>query len=355
MKINTLKLKNFRNHNSLEINFKGKSALIKGFNGAGKTNILEAIHLLSTTKSLRTKYDRELINHDADFAHVVANAALNGTEATIEMTIVKNPKYINSSKKVVKIDKVSKTLANFTGTLNSVLFTPTDIEVITGSPSIRRDYIDSIFFQINREYKKASLEYAKAIRQRNKVLELIATEHRGYNQLPYWNEKILDRGEFIQNQRHKLIDFFAERMPHYANLLGNSEDLLEIKYLKNEISEKRLNDYKEKEIITKRTLVGPHRDDFEIFFNGFNIANFGSRGQQRTTILTLKLCEIDFLSEHTKKRPILLLDDIFSELDPLHREAVESIMELQQTIVTTAFNAGQNLEFTLAGNMRELY
>lgn len=344
MKIETLKLKNFRNHETTDIDFDGRSALITGPNGAGKTNILEAIHLLSTTKSLRAKYDRELINHAADFARIEAQVQLNGSSVLLEMAIAKSPNFENASKKVVKIDRVNKSLTSFAGTLNSVLFAPTDIEILTGPPSLRREYIDSVFFQIDKEYKRSSMQYLKAVRQRNKLFELISEEGRGAEQLPYWNGQVIGLGTYIQKQRTELLEYFQNRIAVYAGKLGDPDDIYKINYLMNEISEQRIEKYADKELFTRKTLVGPHRDDFEINFNGFDIASYGSRGQQRTTVLALKLCEIDYLSEQSGKRPILLLDDIFSELDPLHREAVEGIMELQQTLITTAIEATDTIQ-----------
>lgn len=345
MKIITLQLTDFRNHKKIEMDLDGKPYLICGPNGIGKSNILEAIHLLSTTKSLRTKYDREVINHDANLARIGAKTSVNGDSLDLEMTIVKSDTFENSSKKIVKVNKVNKSLNYMAGILNSVLFTPTDIEILTGSPAVRRKFIDAIFFQIDKEYKKDLNNYTKAIRQRNKILENIRDLSTGQEQLPFWNEKILKHGKNIQTKRQTLFDFINSKIGDYEKKLNSKETKYKVHYKKNKISDVRLEKYKNAEVASANTLVGPHRDDFFIEFNDFDIATFGSRGQQRTTMLALKLCEIDFITKNTGKRPVLLLDDIYSELDPNHKDAIDEIVSLQQTIITTALGAGKELIF----------
>lgn len=336
MNIYNLKLKNFRNHVSTEWNFEGNSILLVGENGAGKTNILEAIHLMATTKSLRADYDLEMISHDENFARIEAEIKANGDSKTLEMLISKTPRSENTSSKKVKIDKVAKSLNNFAGTINTVLFTPHDVELVTNSPSIRRRHIDALFFQIDKGYKKATSDYKKAIRQRNKLLEQIREFGIGKDQLDYWTEKVIENGKVIQDKRFKFFDFANHNIEKFSNMLNTDKTDYVLKYLKNEINKERLEKYKHAEIAAAKTLIGPHRDDFLITINDFDVSKFGSRGQKRTVILALKLCEIDFIENQLSRRPILLLDDIFSELDDAHREAVLEIVNLQQTIITTA-------------------
>lgn len=343
MKIQKLKLTDFRNHKKLVVGFGGDSILIRGINGSGKSNILEAIHLLSTTKSLRTKYDRELINHEADLTRIEATATVDDDNLYLEMVVAKSKTYKNGSKKIVKINKVNKSLNAFAGTLTSVLFTPTDIEILSGSPSLRRKYIDSIFFQIDKDYKKTHSQYTKAVRQRNKILEKINERLANKDQLTFWDEKILELGSNIQRKRKDLFYFIQNGILDYTQKLNSKEITYKIKYHKNKITKKRLEEYQKAEIGSKSTLLGPHRDDFGIEFDGFDIASYGSRGQQRTTMLALKLCEIDYIVQTTQKHPILLLDDIFSELDPNHKEAVNSIIDLQQTVITTALDSKEGI------------
>lgn len=349
MKVEKIVLTNFRNHKSLVLDTKGHSVIIRGPNGAGKTNILEAIYLLSTAKSLRTKYDRELIRHDAEAAHINAIVGLNGENAELEVTVAKSPTQQNGSKKLVKINKVKKAQNFFTGTFNCVFFTPEDINIITGSPSLRRRYIDLLLFQISKKYKKVHSDYLLAVRQRNKLLENMRENSTGRDQIGFWNEKILEHGAFIQTERKKFFGFAQSEFRSYLGQLNSSSIEYEINYKQSELSEERLREYESREIASANTLIGPHREDFSIFFDGYDIGIYGSRGQQRTAVLGLKLCEIDYIEKVREKRPVLLLDDIFSELDPLHKEAVEKIIDLQQTFITTAQSSGDEIEFEKKG------
>ena len=345
MKIKALKLTNFRNHGKLSFEFDEKPALITGPNGSGKSNVLEAIHLLATTKTLRAKYDKEVISHDEKFTRIEVVVNLDGYDYALELMVIKNEKYANMSSKKAKINGVAKSLSNFTGTINTVLFTPSDIEIFTSAPSQRRKYIDQLFFQVDKEYKREHANYVKAVRRRNKILEKIRDEGKGQDELGFWDDKIIDTGTVIQNKREKLFAFLEKKLPKYGEELNGEKTKYHVSYLKNEISAKRIEQYKEKEIAAKATLVGPHRDDFGIKLAGFDIASFGSRGQKRATLLAMKLCEIDFIWDQTGKRPILLLDDIFSELDNNHKEAILKIIDLQQTIITSAEPVEQLKEF----------
>lgn len=336
MKIDKLLLENFRNHKELVLNLNGESALIVGKNGTGKTNILEAAHMLSTTKSLRATYDREVISHNEDYARMVMSVIPNGNLKELELFVVKSQRSKNSSTKKAKVDKVKKSLTDFAGNINSVLFTPHDVELFTQSPSKRRGYLDSIFYQMDKSYKRAHRNYKKAVRSRNKLLDNIREFGTGKDQLPYWDEKIIETGKLIQKRRKQFLDFVQKNINNYANKLNSQKIKYEVVYDKNKISKEKILNKRPSEIGAARTLVGPHRDDFIIKFNKHDISSFGSRGQKRTTILSLKLCEIDFINKVLGRRPILLLDDIFSELDESHKTAVTNIIGLQQTIITTA-------------------
>ncbi len=345
MKLINLALTNFRNHKKFKIKFDEKITLITGKNGSGKTNILEAIHLLSTSKSFRAGYDKEMINHDSDFTRIDAETS-NGDRSKLEMIITKSTNFENASSKKVKINGVTKTIYNFCEKTKTVLFTPEDIELITGSPSQRRKYIDLVLFQTGIEYKRASNVYSKALRQRNKLLEMINEQNVGQGQIDYWTDKVLENGMIIQNKRDEFFTFLKEAIKeHGAGLSGKDQVVFGINYKKNQIDEKRLDLYKEKEIMAKSTLVGPHRDDFEITMNNLDISAFGSRGQQRSAVLALKLGEVDYFTQFLYEQPVLLLDDIFSELDKNHREAVMKVMNGQQTIITSTEHFDLPFEF----------
>ena len=336
MNINNLALTNYRNHSRLKLTFDDRAVLIFGPNGAGKTNILEAIHMLSTTKSFKAEYEREVINYTSEFARIEARVEVAGEQEHLEMLVIKSKLFDNASSKKVTINKTIKSVHKFAGFFNSVLFSPEDIQLITGSPAHRRKYLDSILFQIDTEYKKATALYIKALRQRNKLLDTINEFGRGYDQIDFWTQKVLDAGTVIQNKREELFKTLTNKLSENGDVLNPNHIHFSIEYHKNEISKERLNHYKDKEIAARTTLVGPHRDDFELFINDRGLSGYGSRGQQRSAVLALKLSEMDFLTEKIGERPVLLLDDIFSELDENHRKAVNNVIKLQQTIITSA-------------------
>ena len=336
MKIDRLELTNFRNHKRLRLNFDGGPVLISGPNGSGKSNVLEAMHLLSTTKSMRTGYDCEMISHDENFARVDGQTEVDGDQTSLEMQIIRSDIYENTSVKKVKINKVTKSLQKFAGTLNSVLFTPPDLELFSGTPTHRRRYIDSVIFQTDLPYKRAHSQYTKAVRQRNKLLEQIRESGKGKDLISLWDEKIVETGGVLQKKRDELFSHINEKLLTHVRELSDEKISHLVSYKKSIVSMERIEQYKEREVAAKTTLIGPHRDDFIVLLDGLDIAFFGSRGQQRAMLLALKLCEIDFIQEKTGHRPILLLDDIFSELDERHRKAIFGIVDKQQTIITSA-------------------
>jgi DNA replication and repair protein RecF len=337
MKILQLEMTNFRNHSKASFNLNEDLILITGKNGAGKTNILEAIYLLSGAKSLRCRYDRDLIQFDKSFAIIKGDVETKEDKTSIELQIIANPAFEHTSTKKAKINKVPKTIAALTGTFSAVLFTPQDLNILIGPPSDRRKLMDSILSVAFREYKRSLDNYTKAIRQRNKLLEQILETGNGQDQLEYWTQNILKDGIFIQNKRKELIDFFNERINTKVKQLNGVK---RIKYDMNEMSQERLNKYAEREILARSTLVGPHRDDIKILADEKDLAEYGSRGQQREVMFAIRLCEIDFF-EHTKReKPVLLLDDIFSEFDKIHQEMVIEIIADYQTIISNTDTPG---------------
>lgn len=345
MKINKLKLTNFRNHKSFNLEFEGKSMLIRATNGSGKTNILEAIHLLSTTKSLRARYDREMIHYDEEYLRIEAQIEKHNDEIELEMFIQKNPNFQNMSSKTVKIDRTKKGISMFAGTLNTVLFTPESIDLISGSPSNRRKYMDMVLFQIDSEYKTAHTKYLKVVRQRNKILEIINETGSGISQLEYWNKELLTNGNLIQKKREDFLLYVQQNLNSYADKLSEDKLTFSLEYIKKEITEEKLKEYQHREIASKNTLMGPHRDDIDFTMEGHSLSSYGSRGQQRTNVLALKLCELDYINNSVGERPVLLLDDIYSELDELHKKAIDNIIPLQQTLITNADTDKSEIEF----------
>lgn len=335
MKINDLTLTNFRNHQDLKIDFDENVTLITGDNGSGKSTILESIYILSVGRLKTSKYDRDLIQYDKDFCTVKANIQTKEDSLEMELQIIKSEKFDHASTKKAKINKVTKSIQYFTGVFNSVLFSPADIQLITGSPSERRKYIDNILSQIDLEYKRSLNNYLQAIRQRNKLLENINKGFGGQNEIGFYTTQVLNHGKSIQEKRSKMFEDIEPIVSKYGKELNNKKTELKINYKKNEMSEERLQEYKGREIGAMTTLIGPHRDDFEILFDGHDISNFGSRGEQRSCVLSLKIAETEFIEKKKGDKPVLLLDDIFSELDGKHQEAVATCIENNQTILTS--------------------
>jgi len=242
---------------------------------------------------------------------------------------------IHTSTKKVKVNGVPKSIHGFTGIFKSVLFTPQNIDVITGSPAERRKYIDSVLFQIDKTYKRTHNNYTKALKQRNKLLEMIREERKGFDQLEYWENILEQSGSDIHKMRSDLLDFLDKKAKVYGKTLNSGYYEIEIKYKKSLITKERFSEYRNKEIAAKSTLIGPHKDDFVIEYNNYRLSDFGSRGQQRTVLVALKMCETDYIEEKTKETPVLLLDDIFSELDKKHREILINMVPKQQTVITS--------------------
>ncbi len=314
MKLSNLELVNFRNYAKRKFEFSDQT-LVKGENGVGKTNILEAVYLLATGKSFRADRDNEMIQYDAPCA-IVSGQLNDGT--TLQVLI--------SDRKKFEVNGVARRMQDFVGKIKAVLFAPTDMELITGSPGARRRYLDFVISQFDHEYYRCLVSYEKGLRQRNRLLELISENLAQRHQLFFWDKLLISNGDYITQARGKY-------------LAGLNSEKYEIVYDKSIVSELRLKQYEVEEVAAGTTLVGPHRDDFVLLYNKRDISKFGSRGEQRMAMLWLKQGEITALS--VNGLPVLLLDDIFSELDHKHREEVlQMVMAHQlaggQTIMTSA-------------------
>ncbi len=330
MILNHLFLQNFRNYTQSEFNFNPKTTLIVGLNTAGKSNIIEAIHLLSTGKSFRAEKDLEMIRFEEQVSRIQGKSE----DTTLEFLLTTG-QVIGREAPVKRylVNGVGKRRVDFEGILPSVLFSPVDLELIIGSPSHRRNFLDDVLEQTDREYRLATGEYTKALRQRNALLEHVQdTGIRPDKQFEYWDSLLIKHGQLISKRRETFLQFVNDSVKDVFQF--------NVVYDKSEISKERLLQYRDAEIGSGVTLVGPHRDDFLLFMkNGSKfdkeVKVFGSRGQQRLVVLQLKLLQIAFIELSTHQRPLLLLDDIFSELDQQHIELVSSMMGKQQTIITT--------------------
>lgn len=321
MKLVNLQLQNFRNYSKREFKF-GDQTLIIGQNGAGKSNILEAIYLLATGKSFRADRDTEMIQYNENHAIIQCQTLPAGRQVPNNEDL----KVIITDRKKFEVNGVPRRMQDFVGKLKAVLFAPTDMDLITGSPGGRRRYLDFVISQFDREYRRSLVSYEKGLRQRNRLLELIRDNLAQRSQLFFWDRLLIKDGDYITLARSRYL----------ANL---SNHRYQTNYDKSVISETRLKQYELEEVAAATTLVGPHRDDFEVLYQERDISKYGSRGEQRMAMLWLKQNEITVLSDGDL--PVLLLDDIFSELDHAHREEVLQIIATHklvggQTIMTTA-------------------
>lgn len=331
-----LRLNNFRNFSDKLVEFSPNTTVILGPNASGKTNILEAINLLAIGKSFKAGRVEEMINHEADIGRVKGRIQENTLEVVLTNGEIKQGNiYKKTSKKRLLVNNAGKRMIDFASHFQTVVFRPQDLDLITQSPSIRRRFLDNVLSLADREYYRSLAAYEKGITRRNKLLKKIREENIDKNVLTFWNNLLIKNGDYITKKRSDFLYFV------------NSTDQLEEKQLSVEydsstISEERLKQYERAEIASANTLVGPHRDDFFVKLEmgepskNRDLAVYGSRGQQRMGVLWLKLAELKFLEENLSQKPVLLLDDIFSELDHEHREIIENIMNNQQTIITAA-------------------
>ncbi|MEK7188707.1 MAG: DNA replication and repair protein RecF [Patescibacteria group bacterium] len=352
--INKIALTDFRNFRKKVFEFSKGTTIIVGPNASGKTNILEGLYLLSTGKSFKAKIEEEMVNYDVDIARIRGKTKGNDLEVVLTRGLIDigtdRPEKV--TRKKLLLNGISKRLVDFVGNFRVTLFAPSDLGLVTESPSTRRNFLDHVLSLTDREYRRASLSYEKGLRQRNRLLFRIREEGLSRGQLLFWDKLLIKNGDYISAKREELIEF-ANNQPDL------NEQKFSLEYDKSAISETRLDQYKEEEVAAATTLVGPHRDDFLFKIrnpkseirNSRDLSRFGSRGEQRMAVLWLKLAELSFLSEAFKaeglieSKPTLLLDDIFSELDHEHRDIVMQIVENQsnpaphgsgQTIITTA-------------------
>ena len=345
--INKLKLTNFRNFKDKSLTFPDKTIVIVGDNASGKTNIIEALFLLSSGKSFRARVEEEMVYYEEEIARVsgivgssgandltALGAVLTRGEITVGYSPVKKEKV---ARKKLSVNGIGKRLVDFTGIYKVVLFGPWDMDLVGGTPTLRRNFLDTVLSQVDREYGRASLSYDKGLRQRNRLLFRIREEGVLRSQLLFWNQLLIKNGDYITKTREDFINFINETGPL-------NDQTFELEYDKSIISQARLEQYKDEEVASATTLVGPHRDDFIFnvkspkskFKNKRELAKYGSRGEQRMGVLWLKMAELAFVKEKSNEVPTLLLDDIFSELDHEHRGVVLDTANKQQTIITTA-------------------
>lgn len=331
MWIKKIKIKNFRNYEEQEIYFNKNINLFYGENAQGKTNIIEAIYLCSLGKSFRAKKDSEMIklNEENAIIEIEYEKSDRDGKIKIELNNKKNI-YVNG----IKIKKLSELLGN----INIVLFNPDDINILKGGPQNRRRFLDVMISQLRPNYMHLLSLYLKTIEQRNKFLRQIKEEHKDEKMLDIWDEKLADYATKICEYRIEFIEKIKEKLKNIHNNITNEKEKIKLDYI-TECKEKKeylllLKERRKLDIIKGFTTKGIHRDDFMIYINNKEINIYGSQGQNRTAMLSLKLSELQVIYDEIGEYPILLLDDFMSELDSNRRKNFLENIENTQVIIT---------------------
>jgi DNA replication and repair protein RecF len=345
--LDALRLTDLRSYSTLDIAFAPGAHLVWGPNAAGKTSLLEAMVVLARGGSHRTTTDAELVRWGSDVARIEGRA---GSEE-VEVALVRpgSAAAATGARKRIRVNGVARRATALAEKLRVVLFAPEDMLLVAGSPSLRRATIDQLASTLLPGYAANLATYGRALQQRNGLLRAIRDETAGRDELRYWDLPFLDAGGAIVAARHELLRRLAPPLAEAHREIAPEEAAsgeLTLSYVTNapagpdetprDALARRLQETAEKELWNGSTLIGPHRDDVAFVMAGRDLAAFASRGQQRTAILALKLAELDLVTEHDGRPPLLLLDDVFSELDPARRgHLVRRIAELPQAFVTT--------------------
>jgi len=344
MYINKILLKNYRNIEKTYLNLNPNLNIFIGNNGQGKTNLLESVYLIATTESHRTNRDSELINWDKDKALIQLKLLKKDYDLTISYEIEGRNKSIKINNN--PLEKIS----DLVGNLNVILFSPEDLKIIKGGPSNRRKFLDLEISQVNPYYYHLLKEYDHIIKQRNNLLKkMYYQKNKDINLLEVWDEKLAEKGSKILFKRLKVLKKLKILARLSQRKLTNGNENLSINYdctlnINNDYSLEdiknvflnKLKDDRNDEFERGYTLSGPHRDDLIFKINKVNVRKYGSQGQQRTVALGLKLAELEFMKSESGEYPVLLLDDVFSELDKTRKNTLLSIINDKiQTLITT--------------------
>lgn len=329
MRLERVTLENFRSYKKQKFSL-GERTMVIAPNGAGKTNLLEAIYLLATGESERAGETIELIAWGKELASITG--IVREGEAYTELSIVlTRGSYMGkvTPKRRYLVDGVARTKAKFVGKLPSTMFRPEDMRLIEGSPPRRRRFLDESLSQAHPEYGRALSVYEASLRRRNKLLDAIREGSARREQLSYWDQSVIKNGNIVSDFRRDFLDTLSRVKTSFGEYA--------LVYNASTVSSERLSQYAEAEVAVGYTLVGPHKDDFRIMGEKEkDLMTYGSRGEQRLGVLFLKLAAMEYVESKLGVKSLLLLDDIFSELDQTHRERVVAVMEGRQAIITSA-------------------
>lgn len=329
MILRSIKLENFRNYESYQIDFDPITVFI-GPNGIGKTNLLEAIYFLSIGKSYRVHDDKKLVNWEKEYCRVIGEDNSDSLEIFISTSQL--------PAKSVKINKIKKKTTDLLGKLRIVIFSPESIDIVTGPPKTKRKFLDLVLAQTDSSYLANLIELQKILRQRNHLLFNIKIGHSKVEELKFWNNELVKCSKPILEKRIEFVNFVNQKITSFYKQISNKDESFKVKYISTMGNTDNftclLNNNLAREIKECSTLCGPHRDNLEFVINNKDVNTFASRGETRSIIFALKMIELEYIK--TKKdQPLLLLDDIFSELDKERREKLSNLVLSQPTVITT--------------------
>jgi DNA replication and repair protein RecF len=366
MHIEQLSLRDFRNYRHLDIALPRGLLLFVGGNAQGKSNLLEAIYLLATTRSVRTNSEGELVNREASreapaVARLVGTARRQDGSVQVEVAIITNATGEQAAagrlptSRRLRVNGVARRAAETVGQLTAVLFTTHDIDLVGGAPSLRRRYLDITLSLVDPAYLRALQRYGKTVLQRNALLRRIQEGAAGLDQLSFWDEEMSRHGAYITGSRGRAVSSLSLLAREAHRALSGGEEDLSLAYqpqlsrawdgqrvaaaTTDELAGALLHALatgRQRDVAAGVSLTGPHRDDLLFLLNGVPAAAFASRGQQRTAALALRLAEARFLLDRSGEHPVLLLDDVLSELDERRRAGVlAAASEFEQVLITS--------------------
>src|SRR5579883_610550 len=365
MHVRHLSLLNFRNYEHLELDLDARVTVVYGDNAQGKSNLLEAFFYLATTRSFRARSDRDLLgwrvpNDPFGFTRIAARLERSGEPLEIEIVLREEPRAAEDGAssaalvKRIRLNDVPRRAIDVIGVVTAVMFSPEDLELVAGSPAARRRYLDVMISQIDRAYCRSLAQYNRVVLQRNHLLRAVRDHGAQLDQMRFWDEQLVGTGAYVITRRLETISLLGAAARRFYTELGGGEQL-DIGYRSSvhragfaadsgeapscemvaRAFQERLAEMRPREIMLGMSLLGPHRDDLTFQIGGRDLGVFGSRGQQRSAALALKLAEAEHLHAQTGERPILLLDDVLSELDPSRRERVLAAVRSEQQVLLT--------------------
>lgn len=344
-------LEQFRLHKVFHLRFEQPTTVISGLNASGKTSIIEALQLLATGESFRAQKIHEMVGFGAELGRIKGSIRLSdttGAAANLEQTFAQPDELEKKDLEIIltrgevqgkktpfrlfSVNGVRRQKRTAVGFLKTVVFRPEDMRLVEGSPSRRRQFLDTPLTMLFSEYAQALTAYEQTLKRRNKLLEAVRERLQPRTVLEFWNRALIKHGTVLQEERSVFFQFCTTVAFPYR---------FRAQYLPSLITAERQAEYLDREIIVGHSLIGPHKDDFQVLFDDersgseLDVAVYGSRGQQRLAVLWLKHAELSYIEHHTQELPVLLLDDIMSELDEESQGLVFQLLGSQQSIVTT--------------------